>query len=549
VRQLIIDRIPDDFDPDRHVPLGPWCFYGAERVYPDWDTLAFVDPFGVAEQRCAADAATRGLANEMLNRSWSDMNARHCTDHSRAFWHVVLASWLLELVQVSWRLYAHLGCFVERLDGEPLDVSLVEATDRFRFAGSLDFTEACRSPGPFRSWLISEVIRCVAPPQWAIRTTAQISPPAPNAVAVPYGHYLPVDRVYGMARWRWILSAYVSVLPKRAARPGAPAPSVPAGYFPAAFLDLVRRLVGVTAPETATTAFGVLHANAQQRSYRAGRLRITTPSSYDDQENVILACAIDAGERLVAAQHGGTYGWGDGLSMNAETDYVHDAFITWGWTEQQDYAGRFERLPSPLLSRNLGRHRPAGNNIVFVGHAMIHFNPRIDFTPCPLRYRRQKRRFVDHLDAHVVDHLRYRPYNTAATIDDDAWMRQIYPRLRIVEGVLEPAMFASRLVVVDHPGTMMAVALAANIPLIAFWDRDAWPLARQAKPLFAALEEAEILFHDPARAAAQVNAIWPHVEEWWRDPLRQKARAAWCERFAWAERTWVLYWFRGLARL
>jgi hypothetical protein len=549
VRQLIIDRIPDDFDPDRHVPLGPWCFYGAERVYPDWDKLPFVDPFGDAEQRCAADAATRGLANEILDRMWRDLNARHSTHHSRAFWHVVLASWLLELVQVAWRLYAHLGCFIERLKGEPLDAPLVAATGRFRFAGSLDFTRGCRSPGAFRSWLISEIIRCVAPPQWNTRTAVHISPPAPAALAMLARRYLAVDRVYGIARWRWPFSAFVSVWPKRAARPPAPSPSVTAGYFPASFLALVRRLVDATVPETATTAFGALHADAQKRAYHPGRLRITTPNPYDDQENVMLGCAIDAGERVVASQHGGTYGWGDGLSMNAETDYVHDAFITWGWTEQQDYAGRFVRLPSPLLSRNLNRHRPAGNDIVFVGHAMRHFNPRIDFTPCPLRYRRQKRRFVDHLEADVADHLRYRPYNTADTIEDDAWMRQIYPRLRIVEGALEPAMFASRLVVVDHPGTMMAVALAANIPLIAFWDRGAWPLARQAKPLFAALEQAGILIRDPERAAAQVNGAWLQVEQWWRDPLRQKARAAWCERYAWAERTWTLYWLRELARL
>jgi putative transferase (TIGR04331 family) len=115
-----------------------------------------------------------------------------------------------------------------------------------------------------------------------------------------------------------------------------------------------------------------------------------------------------AGERLVPSQHGGAYGWGDGLSMNAEADYVHDAFITWGWTEQRDYTGRFERLPSPLLSRNLGRHRPTGRHRVR-RLRMIHFNPRIDFTPCPRGCRRQKPRFVDHLEAHVVDNLRYRP--------------------------------------------------------------------------------------------------------------------------------------------
>jgi putative transferase (TIGR04331 family) len=461
----------------------------------------------------------------------------------------VLASWLLELVQVSWRLYAHIVCFIDKSRGEPFDVPLVEAIGRFRFATSLDFTQSCRSPGAFRDWLISEVVRRVAPSHWKLRTAAQITPSPPPPVAVSRRRYLAVDRVYGVARWRWLLSVYVHLLPKRAARPPLPAPGAPRDYFPASFLELVSRLAGVTMPETAMAGFDALHADAKHRSYRAGRLRITTPNPYDDQENVMLGCAIDAGERLVMSQHGGTYGWGDGLSINAETDYVHDAFITWGWTEQQDYAGRFVRLPSPMLSRNLGKHQPVGNDIVLVGNAMTHFNPRIDFVPCPMLYRRQKRRFVDGLAAHVIDDLRYRPYRKAKTIDDEAWMRRLYPNLRMVDGILEPALFASKLVVIDHPGTTLIVTLAGNIPTIAFWDREAWPLARQAKALFTGLEEAGILFHDPDRAAAQVNVMWPHVAEWWHDPVRQKARTEWCERFAWAEPLWLLYWFKGLARL
>jgi putative transferase (TIGR04331 family) len=54
----------------------------------------------------------------------------------------------------------------------------------------------------------------------------------------------------------------------------------------------------------------------------------------------------------------------------------------------------------------------------------------------------------------------------------------------------------------------------------------------KAKPLFAALEQAGILFHEPERASAQINAVWPHVEQWCRGSVRQQARAAWCERFA-----------------
>src|SRR5262249_25658745 len=162
-----------------------------------------------------------------------------------------------------------------------------------------------------------------------------------------------------------------------------------------------------------------------------------------------------------------------------------------------------------------------------------------DFVPSHLDYRRWKCRFVDMLNADARKNLLYRPYFSDLTFDDAMWMRRHYPHLRLVEGPLEQALFACKLVVLDHPGTTLAVALAANVPTVAFWDREKWLLARQAKPLFAELERVGILCSDPESAATQVNTIWPDVEEWWREPGRQKARRAWCRQFAWAERWWL----------
>ena len=42
MRNLVIGRIPADFDPKTHVALGPWCFAGAEHIWPDWDDQEFV---------------------------------------------------------------------------------------------------------------------------------------------------------------------------------------------------------------------------------------------------------------------------------------------------------------------------------------------------------------------------------------------------------------------------------------------------------------------------------------------------------------------------
>jgi putative transferase (TIGR04331 family) len=263
----------------------------------------------------------------------------------------------------------------------------------------------------------------------------------------------------------------------------------------------------------------------------------------------VLGNAIDAGERVMPAQHGGTYGWGDALSISAECDYAHDSFISWGWTDQQEYAGRFVPLPSPLLSRNLGKPTGANGDIVMIGHAMRAFNPRLDFVPCSLEYRRRKPRFIGALLPEVAARLRYRPYHLPETFEDSTWLNGIYPRLPIVEGLLDEAMLAAKLVVLDHPGTTLAISLAANIPTVACWDRDLWPLARQAEPLFNQLEDAGILFGEPEAAAAQVNAVWPRVQDWWNEPGRQEVRRAWCHRFARASTHWQFDWLTKLSSI
>ena len=149
----------------------------------------------------------------------------------------------------------------------------------------------------------------------------------------------------------------------------------------------------------------------------------------------------------------------------------------------------------------------------------------------------------------VISKMRYRPYHVDYGIEDATWVRRFFPNIPIVDGVLQPVLFKSRLVVVDHPITTMAIALSANIPTIGFWQKDAWPLALEAESFFADLERVGIVFDNPEAAATKITEIWPRLESWWQEPERQQVRMAWCRRFAWADRWWWLRWLTALAEL
>ena len=184
-----------------------------------------------------------------------------------------------------------------------------------------------------------------------------------------------------------------------------------------------------------------------------------------------------------------------------------------------------------------------------VGTVIHRYNPRLDYCSNPLQYRRWKRRFLAEVGQSARKHLRYRADISEYSIADADWLRRFFPDLPAVEGNLQEAMSTCRLVVLDHPGTVLAEALAANIPTICFWDKTQWLISPQAQPMFDKLAQAGILFDQPEAAAAQLNTIFQNVEAWWAEPGLQRARAEWCHLFARADGYWLEKWLKAFAIL
>jgi len=201
------------------------------------------------------------------------------------------------------------------------------------------------------------------------------------------------------------------------------------------------------------------------------------------------------------------------------------------------------------LGSGLGLPRQPSENWVFVSSLMFPLYTRFDLTPTHVEYRRWKKRFFSVLPSTMTARLLYRPYHSPYSFADVEWLRGFIPNLKTVEGRLHDAMMASRLTVIDHPFTTFPISMACGIPTIGYWQKDAWPLARQAAPLFAELEDAGILFSSPEQAAVQVRSVLNRAEDWWREPGVERARKRWCEKFAFADRFWWFRWWQILATL
>ncbi|MCB2102841.1 MAG: LIC12162 family protein [Rhodobacterales bacterium] len=568
--RLILDRIPADFDRDADVALGPWCFQGREQLCPDWETIDFEPLFDSIEDEARAAERLRDLVRARLPRWCARMNARHGERGDR-YWRVLLMPWLLGVAQFVWLHQRLLERIIARHGNRPLTVTVPDAGQVWDFPDTRAFVDAGLLDQAFTAWVDGLIIAAQPPSAWTIERAPAVARPTAEPAALSMATRVGglrgwLRRAHGRSRFCRVNGArysalpmglFLSLLPARGAGDGdyVPGPRDPdiESRFDAGFLALLDFLEERTLPATFTTNFAAMDARARELRYRRGKLRVVGPLLIvDDADKFIIATAAERGEWIVCSQHGGNAVQRP-LLNSPECEYTHDAFISWGWHADGDNRGRFIPLPSPLLARFRDRYRGGGGTAVLVTNMqrcqLFRFDGLIQYTDS-IKYRRDKVAFLRHLSQANRQALRYKPYpSSEADLDDESYVKAAFPDLQVMDGGLHGELLTCRLVVMDHCGTTLFMALAADTPTVCFWDPEVWTANPALEEGFAALRDAGILYHDPAQAAAHVNAVWDDVAAWWQGPAVRQARRFFVDHLARCDRAWWAAWLRALARL
>lgn len=198
------------------------------------------------------------------------------------------------------------------------------------------------------------------------------------------------------------------------------------------------------------------------------------------------------------------------------------------------------RLPCPPLLANMAdQWRGGDDTLLFVGAEMPLYGHRLDSRPTPLQwlqYREDKQWFLEDLPRRLHDKILYRPhFDAPGALDDAPWLLPRFPHVRLCSGPLEARMLTCALMVLDHHGTTLLQALAANVPTIAYWDRSIWPMTDEALARLDLLAEAGIWQPSAEAAAAKVREVWDNPARWWLDERVQSARRAFCREHAFVD--------------
>jgi putative transferase (TIGR04331 family) len=576
MRRLFLSAVSDDFNPSEDIALGPWCFLGKERLFCGWEELPFSDAFQTVEDLGNAAALSTKWANSLIPGLAKKLNQTQGLDFPDSFWRMLLMPWLNVLVQSTYDRYGRLTTAIEKYGEERLEIATVSISAQFwKFQDSLKFVNPGILGEEYNHWIFSHLLKLHLPKNWTIRESPAALPSAQLAIG---GASLQDHRpfwekallkiykksfknlrcagVYGVSPLTaLLLSIYLTFLPSSKKKNLTLVEEKLQQFLPEE--PNLSRLLGLEelVEQTIPQFFLEIRKHLPKRKFfRKGKLRIRGPVIYyNDKLKLELALAAQHGEKLIFTQHGGNYGNAKVYPIASEIEYVYD-FFSWGWKDQENYLGKIHPLPSPLCQKYTNRHSASNDSLILVGTVMDLLPVSLTSIPRAhqqLNYRRDKKDFIQTLASPVFQRLSYRAYFGGGTgcLEDRSYFEEEFPGLKICEGDLHSQILKCKLLVVDHPGTTLNLALAANIPMIGYWNSEDWPMCEQSLPYFLALEKVGILFSDAEEAAKKVNQIWGDAQEWWNQPEVQEARLAWCEQYAKVDRFWWWQWMKALREI
>ncbi|PPB66808.1 LIC12162 family transferase [Campylobacter hyointestinalis] len=241
---------------------------------------------------------------------------------------------------------------------------------------------------------------------------------------------------------------------------------------------------------------------------------------------------------IVYAQHGGGIGL-DKINISEEIEtQICDIYFTYGWQRKNTRV-----LPQCAIKKN-SYFLKKYSNIVLVMTVLPRYFYRFMYladSSKMLRYIYNNQIFVKEFD--LFSYLTIRPY-----MQDYGW--DIKKRLLEVNSNLTfdnktnyyKQIKKARLVVFDHMHTGYLETLSANIPTVIFISEDIYCFRESAMPYIKILNDANILFYDPIKAASFINANYDDIEKWWYSSKTQQAREKFCYQYIRTSNNWVNEW-------
>lgn len=492
-RHLVLGLMPRGADPDTHWAAGPWCFDTEEDFFPGWeDSFVFGreplrDPATLDRAVLMAQSLTvdsiPALGRHLLglqrrraeeNNPVSTLLGPEEVDLPGVYWETLLTPWACTVARQLVERWLRVRAMVEDWGHLPLHVELLPEDCAFSFATEHDFVMSGALGADWNTWLMSRLLEAVWPERW---TRSYALP-----VCASYGQLIPPEDS-GSLKQRlraWARSCVLRL----------PCPP----------------LRGMRLHQALRYSLALLHPSRQP----------------------------DASRPLAAHFGSAATGVAHDLPLDPLPFFIGALPQTLAELDHPDHVApaRVPRVRVASVRAHEDTHyrqqlaiwRARGHRVMFVQHGgnvgqvrCLCETPLVEFSQ------------------HAFGTWGWSHYDATGALDDAPWLLPRFPHVRLCSGPLEAQMLTCSLMVLDHHGTTLLQALAANVPTIAYWDRSIWPMTNEALARLDLLAEAGIWQPSAEAAAAKVREVWDNPARWWQDERVQSARRAFCREHAFVD--------------
>lgn len=545
-KSLSLGRVPPGAVPGEWLCAGPFCFAGLEEGFPDWERRFSFAPEPLANPARLAEAAkiAQSLCMAAISSLASKLSMGN-TARQPVYWQVLLAPFCMDLARQMVERIIRCEAMVEAWGAYELKAALLPDNCLFHFKDEHDFTLRGNLGEKFNHWLFSRILENMWPGRWEkIYLPAHDSERESGEPKKPLASLkdlvrrgllnLPFPRLKGMTLAQ---AALFSNALRHPLKTEFAADDLERIYYRPELLKKIRlpeNWEGIFERCLPQSIRNLKHGKTRTKPVSRPCLRVVSPAAYEDAVyRQRLALWREEGNALAWVQHGGNYGEVR-VSCEAELiEYSQSVFFTWGWDKYENTRGNFKPMPYPQLADIAGAWKGREEKIIFTGTEMAAYQYRLDSHPAPMQYIQYRQWKADFLDA-VAPDLRekiwYRPYFSLPGLLADAdWLLPRFPEVNLCKGPLTPQILDCRLLVLDHHGTTLLEGMAADIPMILFWDRNLWLLTNACEKLIDMLEACGVWHSSPESAAGKLIEVWPDTRSWWRSPEIAEARKIFCE--------------------
>lgn len=541
---LIFGQMPRNASPDQYIAAGPWCFAGQENRFQNWEKdFSFApeplqDPFQILPAAKQAQALSMAIIPVMAAHL-----SKNSDDLPEIYWETLLLPWVIAVASQIVERWLRIKAMKKIWSHIPLLIPLMPASQEFNFQDENDYNLRGALGLTYNWYLFSRLIEMDCPSKWQLLYEKKENPLVKNG-----------RRVQASRQWKEKLKNIFLNLPFPILKGLSPSLSILFSlmllhrtHLPVARSrkslfenpDLLKQLpelstlepiFKISLPASIKNLDHEIHLKKSAHTY----LKLASISAY---ENAVYRQKLAKWKaencRLACAQHGGNYGQAKVVCNSAIVEYAEDAFFTWGWKKHGDAWGNFIPMPWPQLQKIRNRWKNKSDSILFVGTEMACYAYRLESRPTPLqfiKYRYAKAEFLNSCSPIIRKRILYRPYfKLSGTLEDAEWITARFPDVRICSGNLYKILLSCSLLILDHPGTLMLEAFAANIPVLLFWNRESWPWTEEGEKMLNEMQQAGIWHSTPVSCAKMAEKVIPSAARWWHSTPVQECRKNYCK--------------------